>query len=263
MSARAAIRVQGLVSQFDDQRIHDGLELTVRYGEILSLVGGSGTGKTVLMRTILGLQRPTAGRVEVMGCDVTGGEAPPFHRVGVVFQQGGLFSQLTVCENVAFPILRHSRVGARTARELAELKLRMSGLDASAFEKYPAELSDGMRKRASLARALSLDPDLLFLDEPTGGLDPVSATQFDALIEDLHRDLDLTVMMITHDLNTLFRISERVAVLVDGRAIVGTLDEILARDEPWIREYFGSARARAARRLGEAPVDDERHEPQG
>lgn len=245
------ITIKDLINRFGDQTVHDGLDLDVHEGEILGVVGGSGSGKTVLLRSMLGLHTPTAGTVEVMGRCVTEGDPPPFERLGVVFQHSALFSQLTVCENVAFPVMRHARTSMRTGRELAEIKLQMAGLEPADFNKYPAELSGGMRKRVGLARALVLDPALLFLDEPTGGLDPVSASEFDALIEYLHRTLELTVIMITHDLATLYRNSDRVAALCGGRALVGSLAEVAALDDPWIQEYFGNERALAARQLEE------------
>ncbi|MFU8815248.1 MAG: ABC transporter ATP-binding protein [Pseudomonadales bacterium] len=251
MSEGAIIDVRELVNAFGVERVHDGLNLAVLEGEIFSLVGGSGSGKTVLLRTVLGLHAPTAGEVTVMGRRITAGERPPFDRLGVVFQHGALWSQLTVGENVAFPITRHARVSARTARELAVSKLRMAGLDPGDFDKYPAQLSGGMTKRAGLARALALDPALLFLDEPTSGLDPVAASEFDELIEYLHRNLELTVVMITHDLNSLYRLSHTVAALVGGRALVGSVADVTTRDDPWIRSYFGSPRAKAAKLAGE------------
>jgi phospholipid/cholesterol/gamma-HCH transport system ATP-binding protein len=247
MSQTDIISVRELVNRFGHQDIHRGLHLDVREGEIFSIVGGSGSGKTVLLRCLLGLQSPTAGTISVMGRRITTGERPPFERVGVVFQHGALWSQLTVSENVAFPIMRHARASRRTVRELAASKLRMAGLDAADFDKYPAELSGGMTKRVGLARALALDPALLFLDEPTSGLDPIAAASFDGLVEDLHRNLGLTLVMITHDLNSLYRLTHRVAVLMDGRAVVGTLDEVATINDPWVADYFGSGRARAAR----------------
>jgi phospholipid/cholesterol/gamma-HCH transport system ATP-binding protein len=250
MSAEPLVTVRELVNEFASGRVHDGLDLDVPEGEIFSVVGGSGSGKTVLLRTLLGLQRPDAGTVTVMGRDITAGERMPFDRVGVVFQHGALWSQLTVGENVAFPITRHARVSARTVRGLAASKLRMAGLEAGDFDKYPAELSGGMIKRAGLARALALDPALLFLDEPTSGLDPVGATEFDELVEYLHRNLDLTIVMVTHDVSSLYRLSHVVAVLMHGRAFVGSLDEVERLDDPWIRDYFGSTRARAAKLAG-------------
>jgi phospholipid/cholesterol/gamma-HCH transport system ATP-binding protein len=250
MSGPDLVAVRGLVNEFASVRVHDGLDLEVHEGEIFSVVGGSGSGKTVLLRTLLGLQRPHGGTVTVMGRNITGGERLPFERVGVVFQHGALWSQLTVGENVAFPITRHARVSARTARELAASKLRMAGLESGDFDKYPAELSGGMTKRAGLARALALDPALLFLDEPTSGLDPVAAAEFDELVEYLHHNLDLTIVMVTHDVSSLYRLSHVVGVLMHGRAFVGTLDEVEQLDDPWISEYFGSARARAAKLAG-------------
>jgi phospholipid/cholesterol/gamma-HCH transport system ATP-binding protein len=250
MSAPALVSVRGLVNRVGANRVHDGLDLDVREGEIFSIVGGSGSGKTMLLRTLLGLRRPTAGAVSVMGRNIAAGERLPFERIGVVFQHGALWSQLTVSENVAFPIIRHARVSARTVRELAASKLRMAGLQPSDFDKYPAELSGGMTKRAGLARALALDPALLFLDEPTSGLDPVAAADFDELIEYLHRNLDLTLVMITHDLSSLYRLSHTVGVLIHGRAVVGSVDDVARIDDPWVREYFGSERARAARLAG-------------
>lgn len=241
------ISVRGLVNEFGRQRIHDGLDLDVRDGEIFSIVGGSGSGKTVLLRCLLGLLIPDAGTVSVMGQCITAGQHPPYGRVGVVFQHGALWSQLTVSENVAFPILRHARASSRTVRELAASKLRMAGLSAADFGKYPAELSGGMIKRVGLARALALDPALLFLDEPTSGLDPIAAAAFDELVLDLHRTLALTLVMITHDVNSLYRLTHRVAVLMRGRAVVGTVDEVARIDDPWVSAYFGSSRARAAR----------------
>jgi len=247
MSGAGIITVSALVNEFARQRVHDGLDLDVRDGEIFSIVGGSGSGKTMLLRCLLGLQEPTAGTISVMGRRITAGERPPFGRVGVVFQHGALWSQLTVSENVEFPIMRHARASRRTVRELAASKLRMAGLAAVDFGKYPAELSGGMTKRVALARALALDPALLFLDEPTSGLDPIAAASFDGLVEDLHRNLELTLVMITHDVNSLYRLTHRLAVLMHGRAVIGTLDEVAKIDDPWVRDYFGSGRARAAR----------------
>jgi phospholipid/cholesterol/gamma-HCH transport system ATP-binding protein len=248
MSGRDVITVRDLVNDFAAQRVHDGLSLDVGEGDIFSIVGGSGSGKTVLLRTLLGLRSPTAGSVTVMGRCITAGEGLPFDRVGVVFQHGALWSQLTVSENVAFPIMRHARASERTVRQLAASKLRMAGLSSSDFDKYPAELSGGMTKRAGLARALALDPAVLFLDEPTSGLDPVAAAEFDLLVEDLHRNLGLTLVMITHDVSSLYRLSHTVAVLIRGTARVGPLEMVEQLDDPWVRAYFGSDRARAARR---------------
>lgn len=247
------IRVRGLRNQFGAQVVHDGLDLDVKRGEILGVVGGSGAGKSVLMRTIIGLRRPDAGHVELFGVDMQ--QAPPEQRrevergIGVLFQDGALFSSLTVCENVEVPIKEsHPDLPATLRRELALLKIRLSGLPADAAPKLPADLSGGMRKRAALARALALDPPLLFLDEPTAGLDPIRAAGFDELIATLRRALGLTVFLITHDLDTLYAICDRVAVIADKRILAcGPLAEVERVDDPWVREYFHGPRARAAR----------------
>lgn len=242
------ISIRGLVNRFGRQVVHDGLDLDVRRDEILGVVGGSGTGKSVLLRSILGLHHPNAGRIEVLGQEIHHLEPGPHKRWGVLFQGGALLSGLTVQENVELPIALHSDLPVETRRELAVLKIFMVGLDLTAAAKYPNELSGGMRKRASLARALALEPKLLFLDEPTAGLDPLSATEFDQLISYLHANLDLTIVMVTHDVDTLFGVCERAAVLVKGNIIVDTLDNIVRHPDPWIQQYFGDARAVRARR---------------
>jgi phospholipid/cholesterol/gamma-HCH transport system ATP-binding protein len=245
------IRVRGIVNRFGHQVVHDGLDLDVMPGEVFGIVGGSGSGKSVLLRTMLGLQRPAEGTVEIAGHEIT--QASPAElqevkrRYGVTFQQGALFSSLTVAQNVQLPIAEYYAVSERTLDELAELKIRMVGLPADAADKYPAQLSGGMVKRAALARALALDPALLFLDEPTSGLDPISAAAFDRLVLYLQKNLSLTVVMITHDLDTIFRTCNRIGVIVDRRMISGTLDEIVRHEHPWIREYFHGERSRAAR----------------
>jgi phospholipid/cholesterol/gamma-HCH transport system ATP-binding protein len=248
-----AINVRGLVNQFGDKRIHDNLDLQVRRGEILSIVGGSGSGKSVLLRSMLGLQQPRAGEITVLGMPIRPGAPVPHKRWGVLFQQGALFSGLTVRENVELPISLHSAIGARTRAKLASLKIQMAGLPREAEDKVPSELSGGMVKRAALARALALDPELLFLDEPTAGLDPIAAEEFEDVILYLRESLDLTVVIITHDLDTLYSLSDRVAVLVDGQARTGTLEEIAAIDHPWIDSYFNGVRARIIR-TGETVV---------
>ena len=244
------IRVRGLVSRFGAQVVHDGLEMEVRSNEIFGIVGGSGTGKTVLLRTILGLRRPDAGTVELYGKDVqelaAADRSSLVQSYGVTFQNGALISSLTVAQNIQLPLREYHPVSENTLDELAELNLALVGLPRDAGTKYPSQLSGGMVKRAALARALSLEPKLLFLDEPTAGLDPISAAAFDELLLYLHSQLRLTVVMITHDLDTLFRTCDRVGVIVDGRMITDTLDGMLQNQNPWIHEYFHGPRARAA-----------------
>ena len=252
MSDDVVIAVRGLKNSFGDQVIHDGLDLDLHRGEILGVVGGSGTGKSVLMRSIIGLQTPDAGTIEVLGENMIGREEDEAKNIrrrwGVLFQNGALFSTLTVAENVEVPIREYfSFIKPPLLDEIAGYKIAMSGLPVDAGPKYPSELSGGMRKRAGLARALALDPELLFLDEPTAGLDPIGAAAFDELIAGLKQKLDLTVFLITHDLDTLWAICDRVAVIADQKVIaVGTIEELLALDHPWIQEYFNGPRGRAA-----------------
>jgi len=247
------IVVEGLVNRFGDQVVHEDLSLKVRRGEILGVVGGSGTGKSVLMRSIIGLQTPAEGEIEVLGRSMTGPPDPEDGdiraRWGVLFQGGALFSTLTVGENVEVPLKEfYPEIADELRHEIARYKVRLSGLPDDATSKYPSELSGGMKKRAGLARALALDPELLFLDEPTAGLDPVGAAAFDRLTRELADVLGLTVFLITHDLDTLYEICDRVAVLADKQVIaVGTIPELLATDHPWIQEYFNGPRGRAAR----------------
>ena len=250
--AEPAIVVEGLVSRFGEHTVHDGLELTVRKGEILGLVGGSGAGKSVLLNTIIGLRQPDAGTIRVFGQELhrasKWGWSALERSWGVLFQQGALFSNLTVRENVTAPMFEHSNLSRREAGELADLKIAMVGLRPEAGSLKPAELSGGMKKRAGLARALALDPELLFLDEPTSGLDPIGAAAFDELIRDLADSLDLTVFMITHDLDSLYEITDRVAVLADKHVVAtAPVHELEKSDHPWIREYFLGPRGRAAR----------------
>lgn len=248
----AIIRVRGLRNSFGEQVVHENLDLDVRPGEILGVVGGSGTGKSVLMRSIIGLQRPDTGSVDVFGesvIDAGEGEAVEIRkRWGVLFQGGALFSTLTVAENVQVPLKEfYPDLDQTLLDEIAAYKVVMTGLPPNAGPKFPAELSGGMKKRAGLARSLALDPELLFLDEPTAGLDPIGAAAFDELTRSLQRTLGLTVFLITHDLDSLYAICDRVAVLADKRVIaVGTIDELLALDHPWIQEYFNGPRGRAA-----------------
>ena len=248
------ISVRGLRNQFGAQVVHDGLDLDVRRGEILGVVGGSGTGKSVLMRSILGLRQPEAGEISVLGTDALSESENDRRKIerhtGVLFQDGALFSSLSVGENVQVPLKEHHpKLPDSWRYDLALLKVKLAGLPADAMDKLPSQLSGGMRKRAGLARALALDPPLLFLDEPTAGLDPIGAAAFDELILTLQQALGLTVFLITHDLDTLYAICDRVAVLADHKlAAIGPLSEIEKLEHPWIREYFHGPRARAARR---------------
>ncbi len=250
--AEIVIEVQDLRNSFGEAIIHDGLDLAVRRGEILGVVGGSGTGKSVMMRSIIGLQRPDSGEVRVFGepmLDRDDAQLQPIRkRWGILFQGAALFSTLTVAENVQVPLREfYPRLSEKLLDEIAAYKIVMVGLSPDAGPKFPAELSGGMRKRAGIARALALDPELLFLDEPTAGLDPIGAAAFDQLIVDLRERLGLTVFLITHDLDTLYTICDRVAVLADQKVIaVGTIPELLALDHEWIQEYFRGPRGRAA-----------------
>jgi phospholipid/cholesterol/gamma-HCH transport system ATP-binding protein len=241
------VDVRGVVNRFGRQVVHDGLDMQVRRGEVFGILGGSGAGKSVLLRTILGLRRPQAGSVHVEGADMTQltGEAlrSAKARYGVTFQNGALFSSLTVRENIQLPMIEHLSLPRDAMDELARLKVRLVGLPADAAQKLPAQLSGGMVKRAALARALALDPKLLFLDEPTSGLDPIGAAAFDDLIAYLQKELQLTVVMITHDLDTIFRICQRVGVIVDRRMVQDTRERIVDHPHPWIQAYFHGTRA--------------------
>jgi phospholipid/cholesterol/gamma-HCH transport system ATP-binding protein len=243
------ISVRGVVNRFGSQLVHDGVNLDVFPGEVLGIVGGSGSGKSVLLRTMLGLHRPDEGQVMIEGKDITRMSNEELLAVkrsyGVTFQHGALFSSLTVAQNIQLPINEFFDVSEATLAALAELRLRMVGLSPDAGPKLPSQLSGGMIKRAALARALALDPTLLFLDEPTAGLDPISAAEFDELVLYLQRGLKLTVVMITHDLDTLVTTCDRVAVLIDRKIVVDTLEGIMANPHPWIQEYFHGPRARA------------------
>jgi phospholipid/cholesterol/gamma-HCH transport system ATP-binding protein len=250
LAATPVIRVRGLVSRFGAQVVHAGLDMEVQSNEIFGVVGGSGTGKSVLLRTILGLRTPDAGTVELYGKDVqqmaAADRSTLVRSYGVTFQNGALISSLTVAQNIQLPLREYYPASEKTLGELAELNLLMVGLAPDDGAKFPSQLSGGMIKRAALARALSLEPKLLLLDEPTAGLDPISAAAFDELLLYLHSQLRLTVVMITHDLDTLFRTCTRVGVIVDGRMITDTLEGMLQNRNPWIHEYFHGPRARAA-----------------
>lgn len=251
------ISVEGLRNSFGPQVVHEHLDLEVRRGEILGVVGGSGSGKSVLMRSIIGLQQPDEGEICIFGEQVDHTSAEQEldlrRRWGVLFQHGALFSTLTVAENVQVPLREfYKNIDEELLDEIATYKVVMTGLPADAAPKYPSELSGGMRKRAGLARALALDPTLLFLDEPTAGLDPIGAAAFDELIVELKQTLGLTVFLITHDLDTLHAICDRVAVIADKKVIAtGTIEELLATDHDWIQEYFNGPRGRAAHRAAD------------
>lgn len=250
---KVIVEAHGIVSRFGAQVVHDKLDMEVYEQEVFGIVGGSGSGKSVLLRTILGLMRPQAGVVKLEGQDITQLTESQLRAIkshyGVTFQQGALYSALTVLQNVQLPMIEHLILPAEALNELAMLKIRLVGLPAEAASKYPAQLSGGMIKRAALARALALDPKLLFLDEPTSGLDPISAAAFDELIAYLQTQLKLTVVMITHDLDTIFRICNRVGVIVDRRMETDTLEGIVNHNHPWIQAYFHGERARARIRM--------------
>jgi phospholipid/cholesterol/gamma-HCH transport system ATP-binding protein len=244
------IKIRGLVNGFGNQIVHDHLDLDVYRGEVLGVVGGSGAGKSVLMRTIIGLNKPREGTIEVFGKKTGFAEGRRMKQLemrwGVLFQEGALFSSQTVAENIQVPLREYTSMSQELMNEIASMKLTMVGLPEDTAQKYPSELSGGMKKRAGLARALALDPELLFLDEPTSGLDPISANMFDELIKNLQKSLGLTVVMVTHDLDSLRAVTDRIAVLVDKKITVGTIAELRQNTTPWIHEYFSGARGRAA-----------------
>jgi phospholipid/cholesterol/gamma-HCH transport system ATP-binding protein len=247
----AVIEVRGLCNRFGQHSVHENLDMDVRRGEILGVVGGSGSGKSVLLRSIVGLLRPSAGRVTMLHKELqtlTPAERAQLERrIGVLFQQGALFSSLTVLENIALPLIEHARLSRRDATHVAAVKLALTGLPASAGNLHPADLSGGMIKRAALARALALDPDILFLDEPTAGLDPIGAAAFDQLLLTLRDAFNLTVFMVTHDLDTLYTTCDRIAVLSQKKVLVAdTLEVVAATQDDWIQEYFHGPRGRAA-----------------
>ena len=244
------LRIRGLRAQFGRNVVFDGLDLDVRRGEVMGIVGGSGTGKSVLLRTIIGLNRQTAGTIEIFGQDSATLDDEAVRRLkirwGVLFQDGALFSSLTVAQNIQIPLKEHTDISPELRDEITAIKVAMVGLPPDACSKYPSEISGGMRKRAGLARALALDPELVFLDEPTAGLDPIGAAAFDSLVRNLQQSLNLTVVMVTHDLDSLYAVCDRIAVLIDKRVMVGTLDDLLRDPHPWIQVYFHGPRARAA-----------------
>ena len=251
-ATESVIEVRGLVNRFGDLTVHRDLDLTVERGEIYAVVGGSGSGKSVLLRSIIGLNRPHSGDIRLLGMPVgrlsAGQQSTLEQRFGVLFQNGALFSSLTVLENIAFPLIEHCDFDRREAEQLAAVKLGLAGLPAAAGTRYPAELSGGMVKRAALARALAMDPELLFLDEPTAGLDPIGAAAFDRLLLTLRDAFGLTVFMVTHDLDTLYATCDRVAVLADKKVLVAdSIDNVSHTDNEWIQEYFNGPRGRAAK----------------
>lgn len=250
MSDDTAIRVRGLVTRFGDKVVHDQLDLDVRRGEVLGVVGPSGCGKTVLLREIVGLQLASGGTIEITGPPLSSAYDRA-RRIGVMFQDGALFSKLTLLENVEVLLREYFDLPRALMHELAGLRLVMAGLEPETHGLRPAEISGGMRKRAALARALVLDPELLLLDEPTAGLDPITAGRFDALLVDLAASLNLTVFLVTHDLDTLYATADRVAVLHNGNvAAIGEVDVVAASDDPWVKEYFGGPRGRSAGKAG-------------
>lgn len=247
----AVIEVRGLLNRFGDHVVHENLDLDVWRGEVLGVVGGSGTGKSVLLRSIVGLQKPAAGQIRVLGADVLHGTEEETEAVekrwGVAFQNGALFSSLTVLENVMVPMREHLGISIRLMRDLAELKISLVGLPQNSCGKLPSELSGGMVKRAALARALALDPEIVFLDEPTAGLDPIGAAKYDELIRELQTSLGLTVFMVTHDLDSLYAICDRIAVLANRQVLAeGPISAMVDIENDWVQEYFTGPRARAA-----------------
>jgi len=236
------IEVRNLVNRFDNNTVHDGLDFDIFPGEVVGVVGGNGTGKSVLLRTIVGLQKPVSGTIMIAGQDVSVHKEKNLW--GVLFQKGALFSNLTVIENIAFQLREKTHLSADDIRRLALMKIELVGLPVTAGPKYPSELSGGMTKRAALARALALDPRILFLDEPTAGLDAPAAEGFDQLIRDLVDYLGISVFMITHDLDSLASICDRIAVLMERKIKMGTLKDHLKDPHPWMQEYFHNKRAK-------------------
>lgn len=247
MSSAPILKVENIVNRFGKQLVHDGVSVEIKRGEIIGIVGGSGSGKSVLLKTIIGLRTPNEGSVHIAGQNIAKIDSSTRAALfGVLFQQGALFSSLTVANNIMLPLEEHTDLPESDRAMIAQLKIALTGLPPETGAKYPEELSGGMIKRAALARALALDPEILFLDEPTAGLDPVAASGFDALIKELNQSLGVTVIMITHDLDTLFGVCDRAAVLVDKKMIIDTLPNLLKHEHPWIQEYFHGPRGRAA-----------------
>jgi phospholipid/cholesterol/gamma-HCH transport system ATP-binding protein len=247
MSEEIILSVENIVNRFGKQLVHDGGSFTIMRGEIVGIVGGSGSGKSVLLKTIVGLYKPNEGTVTIGGKNIetlTPSESAALF--GVLFQEGALFSSMTVARNIMLPLVEHTNLPETERAVIARLKLGLVGLEADVGDKYPSALSGGMVKRASLARALALDPDILFLDEPTSGLDPVAADEFDQLVKEINHSLGATVVMVTHDLDTLFGVCDRAAILVDKKIVIDTLPNLLKNPHPWIQDYFNGPRGRAA-----------------
>lgn len=244
-AAPPVIEVQGLCTRFGRQVVHDGLNLSIRKGELVALIGGSGTGKSVLVREIIGLHRPSAGQIQLLGTNMWGADDTELARVrrrfGMMFQDGALFSSLTVSQNIAAVLDENIRLSPELRDALVQLRLSLAGLPPDAGDKLPSQLSGGMRKRAAIARAIALEPEVLFLDEPTSGLDPITARAFDALLSFLNQDLGITVLLVTHDLDTLLGIARRVIVLGQGKVIAdGDMAHVTSVQDPWIQSYFSA-----------------------
>jgi len=245
--AEPIINIENVVNRFGKQVVHDGVSFTVERGEIIGIVGGSGSGKSVLLKTIIGLRKPDKGDVIIKGKSI--GSITPAESAslfGVLFQEGALFSSMTVANNIKLPLLEHTNLLETDRAMIAQLKITLVGLPPETGTKYPSELSGGMTKRAALARALALDPEILFLDEPTSGLDPVAANEFDQLVKEINQSLGATVVMVTHDLDTLFGVCDRAAIIVDKKVVIDTLPNLLKNKNPWIQSYFHGPRGRAA-----------------